>query len=167
MEGPRILGIAAAASSARIRLDGLAAGTTATAIALRTLAAADIAVEHLDDERAPDGTRRLDLILAGDRADEARRALQAALGSHARIQIEHPIARITVVGSGLSACGANIALALQRLSDQGIEPQAMGFSELGLTLYLSPGHADEASRTLHETLVRATFGTPRNHRRSA
>ncbi len=161
VEGPRILGVAEAGASARLRLEGLAAGAAASAAVLSTLATADIPVEHLDDERTADGTRRLDIIVAGDRAGEARKALEAALDDGIRIEVAPAVARVTVVGTGLSACGAALGLALQRLAAEGIEPEAMGFSELGLTLYLLPDEAGRASRILHDTLLGDREARPR------
>lgn len=167
VEGPRILGVAESAGAARIRVDGPASGTSITAAALRALAAAEIAVEFLDEERTPDGRRRLTLIVAGDRAADAERALAAGPVASGRIDVEHPVARVTVVGTGLSACGAPIAAALQGLAAEGIEPEGIAINELGLTLYLPPTVAGAAMRILHRTLLESGAMGLGGERRSA
>src|SRR5690606_2107971 len=136
VEGPRILGVAAAVGSARLIVDDPAGGTAAAAGVLAALAEAGVGVEWLEEKRADDGARRLTAIVPADRADDAERAAASALGNGARVAVERPVARITVVGVGLSACGAAMAGALQRLARAGIEPEGIGISELGLTLYV-------------------------------
>ena len=152
VEGPRILGVAAAVGSARLTVDDPAGGAAAAAV-LAALAEAGVGVEWLEEKRADDGARRLVAIVPADRADDAQRAAASVLGNGTRIAVERPVARITVVGMGLSACGAAIAGALQRLARTGIEPEGLGISELGLTLYVRPDQADPAAALLHEALL--------------
>ncbi|HSH46344.1 MAG TPA: aspartate kinase [Longimicrobiales bacterium] len=169
MEGPRILGVAEAVDSARLRLERFTDGVSATAGVLSALAAADIPVEHLDHGRLPDGTPRLDIIVPGERTDEARAAVGELLGDGVRVDVS-TVARVTVVGTGLSSCGAPLGLALQQLAEDGIEPDALGFSDLGLTLYLPPDHAARASVILHDALLGDLFDAavkPEPRRRSA
>jgi len=161
VEGPRILGVAAAVGSARLTVDDPPGGAAAV---LAALAEAGVGVEWLEEKRADDGARRLTAIVPADRADDAQRAAASVLGDGARIAVERPVARITVVGTGLSACGAAIARALQRLARRGIEPEGLGISELGLTLYVRPDQADPAAALLHEALLPAQ---PLNERRPA
>src|SRR5690606_7940146 len=153
VEGPRILGVAAAVGSARLTVDDPAGGTAAAAGLLAALAEAGVGVEWLEEKRTDGGARRLTAIVPADRADEAERAAVRVLGTCARVAIERPLARVTVVGVGLSACGAAMAGALQRLARAGIEPEGMGISELGLTLYVPPDQADPAAALLHEALL--------------
>ncbi|HEX7090985.1 MAG TPA: aspartate kinase [Longimicrobiales bacterium] len=155
VEGPRILGVAAAVGSARLTVDDPAGGAAAAAGLLAALAEAGVSVEWLEEKRADGGARRLTAIVPADRADEAERAAARVLGPCARVAIERPLARVTVVGVGLSACGAAMAGALQRLARAGIEPEGMGISELGLTLYVLPDQAQPAVELLHEALFPA------------
>jgi len=152
VEGPRILGVAAVIGAARLVVDHPAGGGGAAAAALAALAAAGIPVEWLEDGEAPGGGRRLRAVVPGDRAAEALCAVRGALPG-AAVRADHPIARVTVVGSGLTACGPALAHALDRLAAAGIEPEGLGVSELGVSLYLPPERAQEAVALLHRALV--------------
>lgn len=150
LERPRVLGIAAASGATRLVIEEWKELAPPTAAVLSSLSAAGIPVELLDDHRANDGSRRLSTVVASERAFAAEAAIGQALGERARIRRSDPIGRITVVGTGLSACGSTLAAAVDRLVDTGIEPEGMGFTELGLTFYLLPELVDEAASLLHD-----------------
>lgn len=167
VEGPRILGIAADGGSARLVVDGLGAGARTTAAVLSALAEAEIPIEHLEEERAPDGGRRISAIIGEAHAAAAVEAVRRAVRKGSRalacegisVRADGPIARVTIVGTGLSGAHIAFARALDRLAAQGIEPDGVGFNELGLRLYVPPEHADATLRILHAALIEEGVGS--------
>jgi aspartate kinase len=153
MEGPRVLGVAATTGVVRLVAEEPGSSVALVAASLRALAEAGVPVDHFDERRAGDGGRRFVALVPQAYAAEAARAVAGALGASARVALEEPVARVTVVGTGLSAHSAGIASALQRLGQAGIEPEGLGITELGLTLYVEPGAADRAVALLHDALV--------------
>jgi len=164
VETPQILGVAAVLDAARLVLDDVPAGTASTAAVLGALDAAHVSLDRLDESRTSDGACRLSALLRADRAAEAERAVREVAGG-ARIQLQCPVARITIVGTGVSALGGVVAAALQRLAHAGIEVDAVSITELGLVLHVAPARADETVRLLHDALFGA--GAQRRERRAA
>lgn len=151
MEGPHVLGVAAAADAARFVLHDPSAGAAAAARLLNALAGAAVPVHALDDQRTADGERRLCAIVPADRAAEAEHAAIDSMDG-GEIRRRHPVSRVTVVGTGLSDGGV-VADALDDLLRAGIEPEGVGVTDLGLTLYVAPEHEDAAVRLLHASLI--------------
>lgn len=151
LESARVLGIAAASAAKRLVLKAHHPNTTATV--LRALAGDGIMVDLLEEYREGQGGRRLCVVVPAQRADQAQAAMARVLGDDIAVQQGLPIARLTVVGTRLSACTDQLASALQQLSEAGIDAEGTGFTELGLTLFLPPEHADEAARLLHSALL--------------
>jgi aspartate kinase len=154
VEMPRILGIAAAGGAARVVVDAAAGASMAEGpgAALRALAAAGVPVEHLE-EKAGAGGRRMALLVPAAQGDEACRALRAAFAEPARVALEPPVARVTVVASGMGALAGRVAAALAALEAGGVDAEGLGISPMGLTLWVAPGHAARAVALLHAVLV--------------
>ena len=154
VETPHILGVAAVRDAARLVLDGVPAGPAMTAAVLGALDAAHVVLDRLDESRTSDGACRLTVLLRADRAADAECAVRDVVES-AHVRLECPVARITIVGTGVSALGGIVAAALQRLARAGIEAEAMSITELGLVLHVAPERADETVRLLHDALLGA------------
>lgn len=155
VEGPHLLGVAAAADTTRLIVELPAHGRAPTAAVLHALGRAGIPVESLDDRSIQSGVRRIAVALRAEHAPMAERVLREALRDETRVRIEAARTKVTVVGTGLASYGAALASALQRLARDGIEPDDLNVSELGVTMYLAPEHAEHAVRTLHDALFAA------------
>lgn len=166
VEGPHVLGVTAAADTARLVLETPAHGAAPTAAVLRALGRARIPIESLDDRSTESGVRRMAIVLRAEHASMAEHMLREAAGDRTRIRTEPARTKVTVVGTGLASYGAALAAALQRLAREGIEPDGLNFSELGVTMYLAPEHAEHAIRILHDALFAAN-ALDRAQRRAA
>lgn len=147
-----LTGLAAESGYARLILCGLPTGMQAMTTVLSRLAASGISVDMVSPADRPDGRRQLQLSIREDVLDEACtecRALVESLGGEELVV--HPgLARLVLVGSGMTGRPGVYARALEALHAEGIEVHALSTSSISIALLVDAAHEARAAALLHE-----------------
>lgn len=153
MEELVLTGIASARGFARMIVRGLPAGMDTPTEVLGALADAGVSVDLVTEAPEAEGRVILQLTLLADELAEARRIVgevAARLGAEPRIEERAGLARIALVGTGMTGRPGVYAKAFRTLRAAGVEVQAVSTSSISITLLVPAEGEDAALRALHE-----------------
>ncbi|MGH7481047.1 MAG: aspartate kinase [Longimicrobiales bacterium] len=152
MEDLAVTGLAAQSGYAALHLRGLPGAMRSTAAVLSGLAAAGVSIDMVWQSDRADGRRDLHLTVRLDDLDDADnvcRSLSGELGGE-EVEVTTGLARVTLVGSGMTGRPGVYATACEALLAEEIEVLALSTSAISISLLVGDRQRDVALRALHE-----------------
>ncbi|HEU4560368.1 MAG TPA: aspartate kinase [Longimicrobium sp.] len=147
-----VTGLASRGGQAKLVLRGLEPGMRAQTELLEALAKAGVSVDMVVEAFESDGRMQVQLTVAEedvDRADAVAR--ETAAGAH--VAAHRGLARIAMVGHGMTGRPGVYARAYRALLDHGVEVHGVSTSSTSITVLVPKDREDDAVRALH-----AAFG---------
>jgi aspartate kinase len=152
MEDLVLTGIASSRGFAKLILRGLPPGMRTPAGLLGALADAGVSVDMVTEAPDADGRILLQLTVREDDVERAKAVaaqVAAGLGGGGAAESRGGLARIALVGSGMSGRPGVYAQAYRTLLDAGVEVEAVSTSSISITLLVPAEGEDAALRALH------------------
>jgi aspartate kinase len=147
-----VSGIAYAKDEAKITILNVADKPGVAACIFGPLAAANINVDMIVQNIAPDG-KSTDMTFTVQAAELARTldVLKTAAKDigYAEVRSSGDVAKISVIGIGMRSHAGVAAKMFQALADKGINIQAISTSEIKISVLIDAAYAELAVRTLH------------------
>ncbi|MBI4544882.1 MAG: aspartate kinase [Gemmatimonadetes bacterium] len=152
MEELFLSGLASESDHAQLVLRGVPAGMPPMAELLERLAGAEVSVDMLAQADRPDGRRQVQLSVRDAVLPEARSICEAFLAEVGGegLEVRPGLARIALVGSGMTGRPGVYARAYRALRDAGIEVHGLSASAISIALLVDARHEDAALRVLHQ-----------------
>jgi aspartate kinase len=152
MEDLVVTGIASSRGFAKLILRGLPPGMRTPTDMLVALADGGVSVDMVTEAPDADGRVMLQLTVREDdlpRAREIASEVAGRLGGGGAAEERGGLARIALVGSGMSGRPGVYAQAYRTLMDAGVEVEAVSTSSISITLLVPQDGEDAALRALH------------------
>jgi aspartate kinase len=151
MEGLVLAGLASQAGQAKLTLRALPPTLAALTSVMTALADRGISVDMLSHADRADGRRQLQLTIAEadlPRALELCRGLVESLGGEA-VEVQQGLARVTLVGSGMTGVPGVYARSLEALLRADIDVHALGTSSVSISFLVDAEREDQTLQVLH------------------
>jgi aspartate kinase len=143
-----VTGLAAKTGQAKLAVRGLEPGMRAQTELLEALSAAGVSVDMLAESSAGDGRMQVQLTIAEEDVEKAAEVARSAAGG-AEVSAERGLARIALVGHGMTGRPGVYARAYRTLLDLGVEVHGVSTSSTSITVLVPRDRADEAQAALH------------------
>jgi len=151
MEELALTGITSQRGHAKISMRGLPAGmATATEVLVR-LAEAGVPVDLISEHTEPTGRVSLQVTTWEHAIEAARGVVEELVGrlGGGEWEIRQGLARVALVGSGMTGRPGVYARAFRTLLDAGVDVQAVSTSAISITLLVAHDREDAALEALH------------------
>lgn len=145
---------------ARLTIGGLESGPEALAIVFSALANAEISVDVIAENAAPNGDVELSFTVKESEVGEAviavERALSAStkLGNPGRVRVQTGLAKVSLVGTGMLNRPGYVARLFTALARAGVASQMVTTSEISVTCVIAAEQVTMAVRQLHAAFRR-------------
>lgn len=145
---------------ARLTIGGLASGPEALALVFSALARAEISVDVIAENAAPNGDVELSFTVKESEVEEAVTAVERVLsapnklGSPGRVRVQTGLAKVSLVGTGMLNRPGYVARLFTTLAKAGVASQMVTTSEISVTCVIAAEQAALAVRQLHATFRR-------------
>jgi aspartate kinase len=155
MEELVLTGLASKGGQAKLVLRGLEPGMRTRTELLEAMAADGVSVDMVHENVESDGRLRIQLTIAEESAPKAEEIARAVGGRFgvAGVVAEGGLARIALVGSGMSGRPGVYARAYRALLDAGVEVHGVSTSSISITLLVPAEREDDALRALHDAFA--------------
>lgn len=155
MEDPVVTGVASEGGYAQLVLRELPAEMGSMTLLLTRLSEAGVSVDLLGQVDTRGGRRDIELTVHQAEIEEARRVCEAVAGELGGdgLDVSGPLARITLVGSGMHGRPGVYATAFQAMHDAGVAVQAVSASSVSIILMVDEAEEDNAVRIAHGTFA--------------
>ena len=152
MESLAVRGVSIERNQARVTVSGITAPVAYTAIILSALSDAEINVDMIVANTAPDGPARQSFTMNMRGLGAAQAALKKVLpqlGEKACLETEAGLAKLSVVGVGMRSHTGVAATVFQSLADAGIATGMIATSEIRISTTVEAGDIEQAARVVH------------------
>ncbi|MGH7475178.1 MAG: aspartate kinase [Longimicrobiales bacterium] len=152
MEGLVLTALAADSGYAAVLLRGLAADMRSTAATLSGLASAGVSVDMVSQLDRVDGRRDLMVTVRESVLEEALGVCQAVAGELGGEEVESKggLARLTIVGSGMTERPGVYATAFEALLAADVPVHALSTSAISISLLVDAAAQERAQQRLHD-----------------
>ncbi|MBW3553548.1 MAG: aspartate kinase [Gemmatimonadetes bacterium] len=155
MEDPALTGVASEKGWAQLVLRGLPPEMRTMTTVLSRLTEAGVSVDLLTQVDRADGRRLVQITVAEDEVEEAERTCEAVvreLGGE-RVDVQHGLARLALVGSGMHKRPGVFAQAFETLRREGVDVHSVSAASTSIILMVA---AEDEARAL--TMLHDAFG---------
>lgn len=151
MEDLALTGIATDGGYARLVLGGLPGGMAATSRVLTALADAGVSVDMVMQAEESDGRRQLQVTVREAQLDGARRVIDPIVAEEggAEPREQGSLARVSLIGSGMTGRPGVYAQAYRTLMEAGVEVHGLSTSAISISLLVEEGAVAGAVQALH------------------
>lgn len=155
MEDPVVTGVASEGGYAQLVLRELPAEMGSMTLLLTRLSEAGVSVDLLAQVDTRGGRRDIELTVRQDEIEEARGVCEAVAGELGGdgLDVSGPLARITLVGSGMHGRPGVYATAFQAMHDAGVAVHAVSASSVSIILMVDESAEEKAVRIAHGTFA--------------
>ena len=153
MENVVIRGISIERSQARVTVTGIPDAPGMSGAILGALAEAEINLDMIISNIASDGFARHSFTMHSNDLGKAQAALKpviAKLGSHAKVETEGGIAKLSAVGIGMRSHSGVAATMFKALGDAGINIGMISTSEIKIAVTVDERFIEDAARAVHD-----------------
>lgn len=160
MEDLVLTGLASSRGQAKLVLHALPAGMRTATEVLGALAGAGVSVDMVSEADVGDGRVQLQLTVAEDALGRARDIAGAVAQQRGGGPVEAftGLARLALVGSGMTGRPGVYARAYRALADAGIDVHGVSTSSISITLLVPAEHEEAALRALHAAFALEAAG---------
>lgn len=151
MEDVVITGLASKSGQSKLVLRGISGGMASVTEVMRALAAGEVSVDMVNE--AADGDRlQLQITVDDGDADRAREVLRDAGSrlSAGAVEERRGLARIAMVGTGMTDRPGVYARAYRALFEAGVEVQGVSTSAISITVLVDGPQENDALRAIHQ-----------------
>jgi aspartate kinase len=152
MEDVVLTGLASQGGQSKLVLRRLAGGMKSVTEVMRALADAEISVDMVNEAGDADDLLQLQVTVSDQDAERARGVLSdagARLGA-AVVDEHHGLARIAMVGTGMTDRPGVYARAYKALYDAGVEVHGVSTSSISITVLVDGAQENDALRAIHQ-----------------
>lgn len=152
MESLAVRGVSIERNQARVTVSGINAPVPYTALILGALAKAEINVDMIVSNTAHDGVARESFTMNMNDLGIAQATLKKLLpqlGTHASLETEAGLAKLSVVGVGMRSYPGVAATMFQALADANILTGMIATSEIRITTTVDESNIEMAARAVH------------------
>lgn len=152
MESLAVRGVSIERNQARVTVSGINAPVPYTALILGALAKAEINVDMIVSNAAHDGVARESFTMNMNDLGIAQATLKKILpqlGTHASLETEAGLAKLSVVGVGMRSYPGVAATMFQALADADIQTGMIATSEIRITTTVDEANIEKAARAVH------------------
>jgi len=152
MEETVLTGLASQKGQSKLVLRGMPAGMGPVSEVMRALASADVSVDMVNEASDGDGRIQLQVTVDDGDAEKARgvlRDLAQRLGA-GELEERHGLARIAMVGTGMTDRPGVYARAYRALFEAGVEVHGVSTSAISITVLVDGAHENDALRAIHQ-----------------
>jgi len=145
-----VTGLASKGGQAKLVVRGLEPGMRAQTELLEALAAAGVSVDMVFEARDGDGRAQVQLTVAEDDVETARRvAGEIAAPGGGEVRAHGGLSRIAMVGHGMTGRPGVYARAYRALMDRGVDVHGVSTSSTSITVLVDREREEEAVRAIH------------------
>jgi aspartate kinase len=152
MEGLVLTGLASAGGQVKLTVRSLPPTMEALTAIMSALAAEGISVDLMTHADRADGRRQMQLTIQEselERAEQLLGELVPRLGGDA-VEVQPGLAKVTLVGSGMTGMPGVYARALETLLRAGVNVHAQGTSSVSISFLVDGEAEDRTLQALHE-----------------
>ncbi len=151
MEELALTGITSQRGHAKIAMRGLPAGMATATEVLARLAEAGVPVDLISEHQEPSGRISLQVTTWEDALEPARVVVEELVGrlGGGEWEVRQGLARVALVGSGMTGRPGVYARAFRTLLDAGVDVHAVSTSAISITLLVADDREDAALEALH------------------
>ncbi len=151
MEQPIVSGIALDKNQARISIINLNDEPGIAAKIFESLSKTTINVDMIVQNVGRDGKANLDFTIPKTEAAQAQQVLQEFSHIFERLEYDHNIAKVSIVGVGMKSHSGVASLCFNAMAQENINIMMIGTSEIKISMIIEDRYAQKAVRALHAT----------------